>query len=146
MHLLKFKRILTEYFEKSNVNINAFERSAGLGRGIIQKILGDQSKNPTIENILKIADELHCSIDELFDREEFFKEFIKKKRSKLLYDQVLLQVINNYINNYIEVHKIKNVDFGMFLYLLEEIYEYSIITNNNKFDEKFSSWLLKNQL
>ena len=70
-----FKLKLKDYIDKNKINLSTFENKAGLKRNILYNILSDKSKNPSLENISKIADALDCSIDELFGRENYFKKF-----------------------------------------------------------------------
>lgn len=144
MKQVKYK--LKEYFDRNDINLSSFELNAGLKRNVVYNILYDKSKNPTIENIVKIANALNCSIDELLGREEFFKNYIKNYRSGIEYNGKLFDEIQRTVNEYVKDNNIHKVSLGDIIYLIEEIYEYSKNTNNQILDEKFALWILKNQL
>ena len=136
---------LKNYFGDNEVNILSFEQNAGLKRNVIYNVLSDKSKNPTIDTVIKIADALNCSIDGLFAREEYFKNYLKEKRSVISYDSKLFENITKFINQFIYDQKIKTPSLGDIFYLVEEIYQYSLSTNKGVLDEKFALWFLKNQ-
>lgn len=144
MKQVKYK--LQEHFENNDINLSSFENNAGLKRNVIYNILYDKSKNPTIENIVKIADALNCSIDELLGRDEFFKNYIKNYRSGIEYNEKLFDEVQRTVTKYVKDNNINKVSLGDIIYLIEEIYEYSKNTNNQILDEKFALWILKNQL
>ncbi len=144
MKQIKYK--LKEHFDNNDINLSSFENNAGLKRNVIYNILYDKSKNPTIENVVKIAEALNCSIDELLGREEYFKNYIKNHRSEIEYNAKLFNEIRETVNNYIENNKIPKISLGDIFYLIEEIYEYSRNSNDGILDEKFALWILKNQL
>lgn len=144
MKQIKYK--LKEHFDNNEINLSSFENKAGLKRNVIYNILYDKSKNPTIENVIKIAEALNCSVDELLGREEYFKNYIKNHRSKIEYNAKLFDEIQETVNKYIEDNKIHKTSLGDIIYLIEEIYEYSKNSNNSVLDEKFALWILKNQL
>tara|TARA_B110000503_G_scaffold125006_1_gene192146 strand:+ start:97 stop:537 length:441 start_codon:yes stop_codon:yes gene_type:complete len=144
MNILKLR--LNEYIDKNKINLARFEYDSGLKRNILYNILSEKSKNPSIENIIKIANTLDCSIDELFGREEYFKKHVKMHRSKIKYNKDLLGSILTIINQHIIKNNIEDVSLGNVVYLIEEIYEYSTKTNNGLVDQKFTIWMLENQL
>ena len=143
MKIIKNK--LQEHFDNNQINLSSFEQNAGFKRGVISNILFDKSKNPTIETIVKIADALDCSIDELLDREEYFRKYIKHHRSEMIYNKELFNAIFKTINQYIEDQQLNKVALGDVFYVAEEIYEYSMTTTDGNLDKKFASWFLKNQ-
>ena len=143
MKQIKFK--LKEHFDNNEINLSSFENKAGLKRNAIHNILYDKSKNPTIENVVKIAEALDCSIDELLGRDEYFKKYIKNHRSEIEYNAKLFNEILETVNKYIESNKISNPSVGDVLHSIEEIYEYSISTTKSALDDKFALWFLKNQ-
>lgn len=141
-----FKLKLKDYIDKNKINLSTFENKAGLKRNILYNILSDKSKNPSLENISKIADALDCSIDELFGRENYFKKYIKNHRSDIKYYKELLEQILEMVNQHISKNQIKESSLGDIFYVVEEIYEYSVKTNNGLIDKKFALWMLENQL
>ena len=70
------KRKIIEYIQEYDIATSAFEKKAGVGNAVVNRILDDTVKNPGIETILKIADVLNCSLDELFNRNQSFKKHI----------------------------------------------------------------------
>ena len=112
-------------------------------RNAIYNILQDKSKNPTIENIIKIADELNCSIDELLGREEHLKNYIKNYRSEIEYIGKLFDEIQATVSKYIKDNNIHKISLGDIIYIIEKIYEYSKNTNDQVLDEKFALWIIK---
>lgn len=144
MTILKFR--LQDYIDKNKINLTKFEQDAGLKRNILYNILSEKSKNPSLENILKIADALDCSIDELFGREKYFKKYIKNHRSEIKYNKKLFESILDTINQFILKNPINEVSLGDVFYIIEEVYEYSIKSNHGIIDNKFAIWMLENQL
>jgi transcriptional regulator with XRE-family HTH domain len=141
-----FKLKLKDFIDKNKINLSTFEQKAGLKRSILYTILSDKSKNPSLENISKIADTLDCSIDELLGREDYFKKYIRNHRSGIKYYKELLEQILEVANQYISKNQITEASLGDIFYVVEEIYEYSVKTNNGLIDKKFALWMLENQL
>jgi transcriptional regulator with XRE-family HTH domain len=137
---------IKDFIDKNKINLTTFENEAGLNRSVLYSILAGKSKNPSIENIHKIANALDCSIDELLGRDEFFKNYIKNYRSGIEYNGKLFYEVQGIVTKYVKDNNINKISFGDIIYLIEEIYEYSKNTNNQVLDEKFALWMLKNQL
>jgi len=72
MTIILKKKIL-EHANKHRYSIRDLEHQAGLQSNAIRNILSDRSKNPTIDTVLKIANILECSVDELLGREGFIQ-------------------------------------------------------------------------
>jgi transcriptional regulator with XRE-family HTH domain len=141
---LKIK--ITEYLENSDSSIQAFERKAKLSRNAVYSILTDKSKNPNIETILKIADVLNCSLDELFERKNLFKRYTDKQLFKTKLNIHLFKLICSYVNNYVEQNKINELSLGHLIETIEEIYKYCLSQKSDNIDEHFAEWFLKNNL
>ena len=67
MNLDVFKKKIKAYLENTNTAKSKLEREANLTNSTIRNILNGKKKNPTIDTVIKIADVLDCSLDDLFD-------------------------------------------------------------------------------
>lgn len=141
------KQKIQEYIDAQRYSIRELERQTGLGSNTIHNILSDRSKSPTIETVIKIADALNCSLDELLDRKKFTNH--KQKRlsnSTFALDIKLFQDICIFINEFIETNATSDLKLTDAVFYIEEIYKYCFSNTSKQFNEEFAKWFLKRQL
>ena len=128
MTIILKKKIL-EHANKHRHSIRDLEHQAGLQSNAIRNILSDRSKNPTIDTVLKIANILECSVDELLGREGFIQMPNTAGKFDTNFDLSLFQSICNDV-----------------IYCVEEIYKYCLNTKSKIFDQNFAQWFLEQKL
>ncbi len=139
------KAKIMEYLEDYDSSIQAFERKAKLSRNAVYSILTDRSKNPNIETVLKIAEALNCSLDDLLER----KNFAKKNTHglfKIKLNMSLFMSICNYLNDHFEYNQNHDLKLGHIMDSIEEIYKYCVVQEMNSVDKKFATWYVQNNL
>jgi transcriptional regulator with XRE-family HTH domain len=120
-------------------SLRRLERDAGLHKKFISNFLYDKSKNPGIDSVLKIAEVLNVSIDELIGREVKNKIYdLAITRKDIFFDVVnyMLTTIQDKQNNTIKLNKFFNA--------IHEIYEFSL--KKDAFDKDFANWFINCQL
>jgi transcriptional regulator with XRE-family HTH domain len=140
------KEKITEYLEDYDTSIQAFERKAKLNRNSVYSIITDKSKNPNIETVLKIADALDCSLDELLERKNFLKKTTNGQLFRIQLKVPLFRSICTYLNDYIEQNQITGLNLGQLVDCIEEIYKYCLVQETENVDKHFATWYLKNNL
>ena len=140
------KEKITEYLEDYDTSIQAFERKAKLSRNSVYSILTDKSKNPNIDTVLKIADALDCSLDELLERKNFLKKTANDKLLKIQLNVPLFKSIYKYLCDYIEQEQLTGLNLGQIIDSIEEIYKYCLTQETESVDKHFAAWYLKNNL
>jgi transcriptional regulator with XRE-family HTH domain len=139
------KNKIIDFLASANISVIKFENSAGLKRNAIHNILSGKSKNPSLDCIVKIADKLNCTIDELLDREVFLNTYSRK--NNIPYNGKLMEDIINFVNNYIQSKNISQKLLASdFLHLLDKIYDFSFKKNNQTIDNQFAEWFVENQI
>lgn len=138
-----FKRKINTYIRKYDLATSEFERMAGVSNAVVNKILDDQVKNPSIETILKIADVLDCSLDELFNRQKFLEKHDSVSKN-VKYDLELFRSVCFYVIYFLEVNRISCRNLSEVTEAVEEIYTYSVDGNIDRIDTGFADWFLKN--
>lgn len=136
------KEKLKQYLEDEDSSVRDFERKAGFQSQAIHNILSDKSKNPKLETILKIADLLDCSLDEIFERNV-------NRYTTLNLTSIDLNLVTNACNTILDFFKTQNlskVPLGDFVRYIYEICEYSNKNNSGTFDKNFAEWFLKNTI
>lgn len=136
----KIKNTIKEKLKERNKDTRNAERLSGLPRNTIRNILIGNSLNPTIETLYSIAKYLDCTIDELIGNQP-----ISKSRKKLEWNKSLFFSILEYLLNHIEENNLK-VTFDQVFFLVEEIYEYSVLIKNKQFDKEFADWVISHNL
>lgn len=140
------KRKIIEYIQEYNIATSAFEKKAGVGNAVVNRILDDKVKNPGIETILKIADVLNCSLDELFNRNQSFKKHILNIDTELPYNNELFRSICLYTVHFIELYRINHLTLQQVGLVIEEIYKHCLDRKLSLIDTKFADWFLKDHL
>jgi len=145
MTIILKKKIL-EHANKHRHSIRDLEHQAGLQSNAIRNILSDRSKNPTIDTVLKIANILECSVDELLGREGFIQMPNTAGKFDTNFDLSLFQSICNYVMQFIEINNLGQLSLSDVIYCVEEIYKYCLNTKSKIFDQNFDQWFLEQKL
>ncbi len=140
------KQKILEHSSKYRRSIRDLEHQAGLQSNAIHNILSDRSKNPSIDTVLKIANILQCSIDELLGREGFLPKPNSEPKDEVMFDLYLFQNICNYAMEFIEKNNLGKLALSDVIYCVEEIYKYCLNTKSSIFDQNFTQSLLEQKL
>lgn len=125
------------------MSVSELERRAGLKPSTVQNILHGRSKNPGIDTIKCIAQELHCSIEELIGE---LNASTALKREENIEDlpwnaSLFIQGIET-VQSILEKKK-KLLPKKQILATVEEIYKYALDGNSEEIDPRFTEWLLE---
>jgi transcriptional regulator with XRE-family HTH domain len=140
------KQKVNDYKTKYNITTSELEKIVGLGNASISRILDNQVKNPSIETIIKIADCLQCSLDELLDRNTSLKDSHPFDDLNAVYYHELFKATVFYILGFIEMHKIATIRLNNIEYAIQEIYKHSLHNNASVLDIKFAQWFLEHHM
>lgn len=140
------KNKILEHASKHRHSIRDLEHQAGLQSNAIHNILSDRSKNPTIDTVLKIANILECSVDEMLGREGFVEKPNTAGKFDTTFDLCLFQSVCNYVMQFIEINNLGKLVLSDVIYCVEEIYKYCLNTKSKIFDQNFAQWFLNQKL
>jgi len=140
------KNKILEHASKHRHSIRDLEHQAGLQSNAIHNILSDRSKNPTIDTVLKIANILECSVDEMLGREGFVEKSNTTGKFDTTFDLCLFQSVCNYVMQFIEINNLGKLVLSDVIYCVEEIYKYCLNTKSKIFDQNFAQWFLEQKL
>ena len=96
--------------------------------------------------MLKIANILECSVDELLGREGFIQMPNTAGKFDTNFDLSLFQSICNYVMQFIEINNLGQLSLSDVIYCVEEIYKYCLNTKSKIFDHNFAQWFLEQKL
>ena len=113
---------------QDTVTLNVFAQRCNLDVDTVSEILKDNTKNPGVYTIAKIADVFNCSIDELLlsSAEKDIEVKVKLARECI---SIALDLIKE---------TKQTVIFDNFLRMLKDIYLNSVHTNKTKIDVEFA--------
>lgn len=137
------KKKIIGHLKKYNLAISEFERNAGLSNSVVHKILDDKVKNPAIETVLKIADTLDRSLDELFDRDKYLKKHLLQSNNGTEYTDDLFRSVCFHVLYFIQVNNLKKLSLEQVILSVEEIYKYCLESGLNTVDTGFADNFLK---
>jgi transcriptional regulator with XRE-family HTH domain len=137
---------IEKYLDDSASSVKAFERKARLNNNVVYSILTNKSKNPNMETVLKIADALNCSLDELFERKNFLTKYSNDELFKIKLNTPLFKSICVYVSDYLDKGQLTDLNLGQAIDFIEEIYKYCLDKQSNQIDKHFAEWFLKNNL
>ena len=98
MNLKTFRITLREKLKEKNLTLNSLASLSDLSEDTLRSIIYGKSQDIKLSTLIKIADVLHCSIDELINRKTY------SKSEQLLFKQIhslprrSIQVINMLVN------------------------------------------------
>ncbi len=124
--------------QEKNISANALEKLAGLKPSVVQNILQGKSKNPTIHTLQAIGRALECSLEELLSPASS-KPQQTSQWNPILYQEAI-QIANELFKQR-DLHP--NKDQAM--HFIDEIYNYSILSNYGTIDRRFAEWLVSKQ-
>ena len=142
--ILKTK--VLEYVTNQRRSIRDLERQAGLNYNAIHNILSDRSKSPSIDTVLKIADAIDCSVDEILGRTQFKSKSDTLDKQDVILNNKLFQNICKYIGEFIDDNNLEKLTLSDVVYCVEEIYRYCLNTQSKALDKKFAKWFLEQKL
>jgi len=119
---------------ESHIPVSVLERRAGLKPSALRNILHGRSKNPTIETVSQLANQLGCSVEDLLGLTP------NKTTETLPLNLPLLKEAIQGIFEYIEEDKIKPC-LDDFLSCIKEVYKYTIKQKSNTPDKCFIEWI-----
>jgi transcriptional regulator with XRE-family HTH domain len=136
--------------ESMGVNVRALERKAGLNTGAVNNILHGASANPTAETLNALANAFECTIDDLLGRkgnqvtytssETKFKNFQPYEWHHSLYISIIDELKKQLSKKQL------SIDAEKALYLINEVYFYSLKKQKETADESLIEWLLDKAL
>lgn len=59
---------ISVHLKEENISVLGFEKKAGLATSMVTKILSGETANPSTQTLIKIANAIGCSLDELLNR------------------------------------------------------------------------------
>lgn len=136
-----FGQRIREHAKEKGLSISELQRRAGLGNSTIRNILSGQSKHPSAENMMAIADVLECSLQELM----YGKDSAQAKEAETsisfehpeLCQQCLATVLR------LIAEKQHNLSFDQVLNCVREVYLYSVEHSPDAtLDEGFAKWFV----
>jgi transcriptional regulator with XRE-family HTH domain len=145
------EQINTRMKEK-NLTANTVEKKAGLKISAVRNILLGKSKNPGVEILIAIANTLECSVDELLGKNLSNSKQLSGNLSPHQKDQELCVWKHDLYKdslrsaqNHIEKHKLSPTSEQM-LFFVREIYFYSLNSTDNIADQRFTKWIIDNNI
>ncbi len=122
---------------QKNYRVSKVEELAGIKHGNLSNILSGRSKKPSAEILLSIANVFGVTIEELFKNKAI-------QPSKYLTKEELNLFLNiiTYLNNQIDSKEL-NIYYQDFIFMVNEVYEYSSSNEDKEIDNKFIDWYLK---
>jgi len=136
--------------ESKSLSPAALEKKAGLKRGVISNILRGSSKNPSSDTLVAIANTLDCSLDDLVNRTPTLKKQpsifslegdAHDPLSHLSWEPDLYLQTASAIVAAIKDKNIK-VCANKAMFLMKEVYQYSLSKEKNEVDRNFAEWLV----
>lgn len=120
-------------------SIRDLEIKAGLNQSFVSNFLHDRSKNPGIDSIIKIAEALGVTVDELLGKKVTNKNYDSVIKRNDIFSQSakhILRFIENKPNNSFTPDKIFDAIY--------EVYTFSL--KDGKFDKEFADWFINSRL
>ncbi len=121
------------------LTVRSLEMKAGLSQSFISNFLHDRSKNPGIDAVIKIAEALGVTVDELLGRGFEHKTYdLDIARKDIFWEVVdhVLKATKARPNNRLNLEKLYDAMY--------EIYTFSL--KDGKFDKEFADWFIKSRL
>ncbi len=145
MALLSTK--IREIIKEKGISAHALEKMAGLKPSAIQNILYGRSKNPSLATLSAIAQTLGCTLSSLIEDAGISPEDGKScfeaqgNLGKIWNQGLYLDAIEIVIN--IIRKSAKEINRGKLLYLVDEVYLYSLNHDGKVVDHYFAQWLFE---
>ncbi len=144
---IHFKNIIPAKIKDLNMSVAQVERLAGLKRGVLQKILGGYTKNPTVNTIKAVAEALNLKVEDLMTQDSSSErnttedeiQSFSKNIAIDYYD--LLEECFVYVLAYLRNNNIKAKSEPLFQIILK-LYDHSLLKNKKCFDAEYAKLLL----
>lgn len=140
------KKKVIEYLDKFDLATSVFEKKIGIGSAVVSRILDDTVQNPSITTILKIADALDCSLDELFERKTHIHQKLSNEKNDIYYNNELFRSICLYVYYFVELHHLQHISFQKIELNIRKIYKICLDNKLNAVDIKEADWILRTNL
>ena len=113
---------LNELKRSRNLTAKVIAQKTGIPKSTVEKIFGGFNKNPTIENLQKIANVLDCSIDDFLEYETdelspFFMDKVVVKYAQYLYEKPQVRKLID------EVKKLDDADIELLISIAARLNE-----------------------
>ncbi len=131
----------------NDLTASDLEKKAGVSGSSIRNIISGRATNPTIETLIAIANVLGCSVNDLILEQNSYSNKKPDSQETKHFDWVaplLLDIIN--FSESCFKSKTYNPSFEDGIYLIKEIYKYSIGKNHTELDKKFAEWLIDKKI
>lgn len=141
------QRQIRSHLKMNDLTASDLEKKAGVSGSSIRNIISGRSSNPTIETLIAISKVLGCSVNDLIMEQESHST---PKTSKLEIKHVdwvaslLLDIINFAELCFREKNYTPSFEDG--IYLVKEIYQYSLGKQQREVDKKFAEWLINKKI
>jgi transcriptional regulator with XRE-family HTH domain len=134
----QLKQNIVALAKQKNLSIRGLERGARLHKNFISNFLYDKSKNPGIDSIIKIAEVLDVSIDELIGKELEHKTYdFPIIRKDIFFDTL------DYLLKTMQTKQNCTFKLDNFFNAVYEIYIFSL--KKDSFDKEFADWFINCQ-
>jgi len=136
---------IKNYLETNKVSVTALEREAGLKSNVARNILRGISKKPTAVTLRAIADVMGCTVEDLLGgKTETHKSEMKSSSERALLLEAP-ELLDNSLHALLQIIKANNYTLTVqqTLFILGEVYAYSIKKDPPKIDEDFIEWFIK---
>jgi hypothetical protein len=143
-----FRQKVEEWIKAQKRSVRSLERMIGVPYGLVHNVLTSRCETHMMKNVLKIANCMGWSLDEIFCREEYIKKIPMAQTD----EQVLLKVpLFNQILSFVlealnQEKKIDGFSLSDLQSCVKDIYTYCFLSNNEQFDEKFAIWFVKQKI
>ena len=141
------KKLLKSYIEKEDLPIYLFEKHNNLTQNLVYRLIEGSIKYPSVENLIKIADALGCSLDELVGRTSINKNRLVYPQQNTIQsekdcDVGLFRSCCLYMIHYLDSHNITTPKRKNLQIALDELINHSQKNQLQTVDKKFADWSL----
>ncbi len=124
-----------------DINISSFSRKIGISDETIRYMLAGKSENPRLDTVIKIAQGLDISLDELV----FNKD--TDGQANFPYDKKLWKECMEFIEDYIETNGLTgSIKLKQLFCTIDAVFEHSISNSLKTIDKKFALWFCQKNL
>ena len=135
------KENVAKFIKAKRLSFYEFEKEAGLHKNYISNFLAGKS-NPNLEVLMKMANSLNVSINDLVYETPNFSKTITFSFDKIELDESLLNNCQKEIQSALNAKKYE-MSFNKYMMILKETYLYCLHRNQKKLDKKFIHWFVE---
>lgn len=141
---------LNQYVEEhGHGSLSRLSTKLGISKQALRSLINGETKNPSIDTVVKIAKILNCSIEELIGKSSKLPHLSTLHSANTNYDKELFFNVINYIENFIS-EKFKrdnyNLKLGVIIDVIDAVYDYSYRKNPRILDAQFADWYCQTYL